>query len=62
MQQRFRQILGDPAISLPDRVRMASSVGAVFSVLLMAGDAFEGTTNQELGELLRQTIHDILAP
>ena len=62
IQQRFRQILGDPAISLPDRVRMASSVGAVFSVLLMAGDAFEGTTDQELRELLRQTIHDILAP
>jgi AcrR family transcriptional regulator len=62
IQQRFRQILADPAISLPDRVRMASSVGAVFSVLLMAGDAFEGTTDQELGELLRQTIHDILAP
>ncbi len=62
IQQRFRQILADPAISLPDRVRMASSVGAVFSVLFMAGDAFEGTTNQELGELLRQTIHDILAP
>jgi AcrR family transcriptional regulator len=62
IQQRFRQILADPAISLPDRVRMASSVGAVFSVLLMAGDAFEGTTDQELRELLRQTIHDILAP
>ena len=31
-------------------------------MLLMAGDAFEGTTDQELGELLRQTIHDILAP
>ncbi len=62
IQQRFRQILADPAIALPDRVRMASSVGAVFSVLFMAGDAFEGTTNQELGDLLRQTIHDILAP
>ena len=62
IQQRFRQILADPAIPLPDRVRMASSVGAVFSVLLMAGGAFEGTTDQELGELLRQTIHDILAP
>jgi AcrR family transcriptional regulator len=62
IQQRFRQILGDPAISLPDRVRMASSVGAVFSVIFMAGDSFEGTTNQELGELLRQTVHDILAP
>ena len=62
IQQRFRQILADPAISLRDRVRMASSFGAVFSVLFMAGDAFEGTTTQELGGLLRQTVHDILAP
>ncbi len=62
LQQRFRQILADPAISLRDRVRMAASFGAVFSVLFLAGDAFEGTSTQELGELLRQTVHDILAP
>ena len=63
IQQRFRQMLADPAIPVRDRVKMASSFGAVFSVLFMAGDAFEGTTTtQELGELLRQTIHDILAP
>ena len=62
LQQRFRQILADPAVSLRDRVRMASSFGAVFSVLFLAGDAFEGTSTQELGELLRQTVHDILAP
>ena len=61
LQQRFRQMLADPAIPLRDRVKMASSFGAIFSVLFMAGDAFEGTTTQELGELLRQTIHDILA-
>jgi AcrR family transcriptional regulator len=61
LQQRYRQMLADPAISLRDRVKMASSFGAVFSVLFMAGDAFTGTTTEELGELLRQTIHDILA-
>jgi AcrR family transcriptional regulator len=61
LQQRFRQMLADPTIPLRDRVKMAASFGAIFSVLFMAGDAFEGTTTQELGELLRQTIHDILA-
>ena len=61
LQQRFRQMLADPAIPLRNRVKMAASFGAIFSVLFMAGDAFEGTTTQELGELLRQTIHDILA-
>lgn len=62
LQEMFLRILADPAISLRDRVRMASSLGAVFSVLLLAHDAFGSTTNQELGELLRETIHDILAP
>ena len=59
LQQRFRQMLADPAIPLRNRVKMAASFGAIFSVLFMAGDTFEGTTTQELGELLRQTIHDI---
>lgn len=62
IQERFREILSDPAVALRDRVRMASSFGAVFAVLFMAGEAFEGTADEELGELLRDTIHDVLTP
>jgi hypothetical protein len=43
-----------------DRVRMAASFGVIFSSLFLAGDAFESTTNGELGEMLRSIIHDIL--
>jgi len=62
MQERFRHILTDDSTPLGDRVRMASSYGAVFAVLLLAGDAFTGTPTAELDELLRQTIHDVLSP
>jgi len=61
MQERFRQILGDTTISLQDRVKMAASFGAVFSVLFMAGDAFEDTPDQSLGDILRDTIGQMLA-
>ena len=60
MQTRFRKVLADPRVSLRDRVRMAASFGAVFAGLFMAGDAFSTVANWELGELLRDAVHDVL--
>ncbi len=60
IQEKFRAVLADPAISLRDRVRMACSMGAVFAGLFMAGDAFGGTTDEELGAMVRDVIHDVL--
>jgi hypothetical protein len=40
---------------------MACSFGAVFAGLFMSGDAFEATSTQELGGLLRHAVRDILA-
>jgi hypothetical protein len=60
MQTRFRKVLADPRVSLRDRVRMAASFGAVFAGLFMAGDAFSTVSNGELGELLRDAVHDVL--
>lgn len=60
IQERFRMVLADPAIPLRDRVKMACSMGAVFAGLFMAGDAFGGTTDQELGAMVRDVIHDVL--
>lgn len=59
IQDRFRQILGDPAVALRDRVKMAASFGAVFGTLFMFGDAF-GEANPRIGELVRSTVDDIL--
>jgi AcrR family transcriptional regulator len=61
IQNKFRRVLADPRLPLRDRVRMACSFGAVFAGLFMSGDAFEGTTDQEMGELLRDTVRDVLA-
>jgi AcrR family transcriptional regulator len=61
IQDKFRRVLADPRLPVRDRVRMACSFGAAFAGLFMAGDAFEGTSNQELGDLLRDVVHDVLA-
>jgi AcrR family transcriptional regulator len=60
IQDRFRRILADPRLPLRDRVRMACSIGAAFAGLFMSGDAFEGTSNQELGDLLRDAVRAVL--
>jgi len=61
IQNKFRQVLADTRLPLRDRVRMACSFGAVFGGLFMAGDAFETTSNQELGDLVRASVRDVLA-
>jgi AcrR family transcriptional regulator len=61
IQQRFRQALTDPSLSLRDRVRMACSLGAVFGGLLMAGDAFSNVSNTELGSLIQDAVRDVVA-
>jgi AcrR family transcriptional regulator len=60
IQDRFRRILADPRLPLRDRVRMACSIGAAFAGLFMSGDAFEGTSDQELGDLLRDAVRAVL--
>ncbi len=61
IQDRFRLVLADPRVPLRDRVRMACSLGAVLAGLMMSGDAFTGTSSQELGDLLRGAVDDVLA-
>jgi AcrR family transcriptional regulator len=61
IQQRLRQALTDPSLSLHDRVRMACSLGAVFGGLFMAGDAFDNVSNAELGSLVQDAVRDVVA-
>jgi AcrR family transcriptional regulator len=60
IQNRFRLVLADTRTPLEDRVRMAASMGVVFSSLFLSGDAFSSTTNEELGNLLRTILHAVL--
>jgi len=59
-QQRFQQALADPSLSLRDRVRMASAMGAVFGGLFMAGDAFDNVPSAELGSLVQDAVRDLV--
>ena len=61
IQQRYRQALADPSVSLRDRIRMACSLGAVFGGLLTAGDAFDNVSSAELGAQVRDAVRDLLA-
>jgi AcrR family transcriptional regulator len=60
IRQRFQQALADPSLSLRDRVRMACSLGAVFGVLFMAGDAFDSVPSAELGSLAQDAVRDLV--
>jgi AcrR family transcriptional regulator len=61
IQNQFRQVLGDPRVPLRDRVRMAASFGVVFSSLFLGDDSFDSATKEELEEMLRDILHDVLA-
>jgi len=60
IQNQFRRVLADTRLPLRDRVRMAASFGVIFSSLFLSGEAFAATTNDELGDMLRDVLHDVL--
>jgi len=59
IEQRFRRFLANPAIPLADRVRMACSIGAVFSALMGAGGMFGDAPVEEVAALVRDAIGDL---
>jgi hypothetical protein len=60
IQNQLRRVLSDSRVALRDRVRMAASFGVLFSGLFLTGDAFNESDNKELGELLRDALHDVI--
>jgi AcrR family transcriptional regulator len=61
LQNQLRHVLSDLRLPLRDRVRMAASTGALFAGLFLAGDdAFSESDDKELGQLLRECLHDVL--
>jgi len=61
MEQRFHQILGNPAIPARDRVRLSCALGALVSILLSVGE-FQDLSPAFYGELFREAITDLLEP
>jgi len=58
IEQRFRRVLANPDIPLGERVRMACSIGAVFSALLGAAGMFGEVATEPLTALVREAVHD----
>jgi hypothetical protein len=60
LEVRLQEALGNPAISLADRVRMAGAFGAVFGALIFTGNVFADVASDELSGLLRGAVSDLL--
>ncbi len=60
MQMAIHRVYADPSVPLADRVRMASAFGAVVGVLLFSGEAFADVPTDELGNLIRASVRQLL--
>jgi AcrR family transcriptional regulator len=60
MQAQLKRVLSDDRIGIEDRVRMASSFGAVIAGIFLAGDAFDAVPSPELGLMLQDVVRDLL--
>jgi AcrR family transcriptional regulator len=60
MEDLFRRVFSDPAVPLRDRVRMVSAVGAIMAGLVLSGDMLKDVPSEELADLVREVIGDIL--
>jgi AcrR family transcriptional regulator len=60
MEALFRRFLANPEIPLGDRVRIACSVGAVFSALMGADSMFGDASVDEIAVHVRATLRDML--
>lgn len=60
VQARFERILSSPAIPLRERVRMAATIGVITEVFAESAAAFEDTPPEQLAELVREAISDLV--
>jgi AcrR family transcriptional regulator len=60
IEQQFRRVLESPAIPLAQRVRMACSIGAVVSALVGGENLFGDVPIEEIAELVRDAVRDLL--
>jgi AcrR family transcriptional regulator len=60
IEERFRRVLADGSIPLVQRVRMACTIGAVFSALMGAGAMFGDASTDEVAGYVREAVRDLL--
>lgn len=61
IEQEFRHILGNPAVSARDRIRLGCALGALLSVLMSLND-LQDLSPEVYGGYLREAITDLLEP
>jgi AcrR family transcriptional regulator len=59
IQERFRGLLSNESIPLEQRVRLACSIGAVFSAMMGAGGMFGDVDPEEVARYARGVVHDL---
>jgi AcrR family transcriptional regulator len=60
LEEQFRHLLSDPAVPLRDRVRLVCALGAIMGGLVLSGDLLKDVPSDELSELMREAIGDLL--
>ena len=60
VQRRFERILSSSAMPLRERIRMAAMVGVITEVFAESAAAFEGVPPEQLAELVREAITDLI--
>jgi AcrR family transcriptional regulator len=60
--ERLRAVWTDQNIDPHTRFRMAASFTAALSSALLVGDVFDQLSHEEASSMIRDVIHDILAP
>jgi AcrR family transcriptional regulator len=59
-ETRFKELLGDTAVPLRTRVRLACSIGAIMSGLLLSGEIFSDVPTPTLSEMLQDSVRALL--
>jgi hypothetical protein len=60
LEARVMGILSSPAVPLRERVRMAAIFGVIAEVLVQGAPAFDDVPADELAELVREAITDLV--
>lgn len=60
IEARFERIVGSPAIPLRERIRMAAVVGTITEVFAESAAAFEAEDPEQIAQLVREAIADLL--
>jgi AcrR family transcriptional regulator len=60
LEDRYRAMMRAPGVTLRDKVRMTSALGAVMGGVMMLGDTLAAEDPTVLGDLLREVVHDLL--